>query len=117
MSKTNAKAIKQHLKLKCEFSDEELLHLGDELANEMQNLENANLDFASVKKEWQGKIAALEATIDSLATKIRDKSEEREVECDVIRNFPRNNVKTITRLDNGVQFVEDMTDNDFTFFG
>lgn len=87
--------------VKYEFTRSELLALGDELAranDEVRELE-------ARKKEATSQISAELKKADgrrfTLAGKIRDRYEMREVQCIAYFGVPRAGMKTIRRADNG----------------
>lgn len=93
--------------VKYTFSRTELLELGDELARAADDVR----EIEARKKEATSAISAelkkANGRVFTLAGKIRDRYEMREVQCIAHYGVPRPGLKTIRRADNGEDLGEE----------
>jgi len=102
--------------LKHTFTNDELLSLSEDMAVKNQELRQQEDEKKSVLSQYSSHINELKESINSLATKVANKFEHRDIECEVQFHIPEKDIKTITRLDNGHSFTEKMTDFDYDLF-
>lgn len=116
MAKPKIKTTTQMLSLKYEFTEDEILQKGKELAEEEFNYAQADIEKKNALATHNAILNDISKNITKLTTAIRDGFEIREVECDVRMNEPREGQKTITRKDNRFTWVEEMSGDDFDLF-
>lgn len=102
--------------LKYEFSEEELLKLGNELSTKNQELRNIEDQKKSVVSEFGSRMTIAKEQISSLSDKVASGYEMRDIYCEVALHTPERNKKTFTRTDNGEEWVEPMNDTDHNLF-
>ncbi|GEM_PF-5647319 len=105
------------LRLEYKFTEEEMLSFGRRMSESFIEIHKLEDELKSIKADYKAKITAHEQAISEYTEKIRNGSEEREVECTVLFHTPRMHEKTITRNDTGVEVaVIPMEDDDYTLF-
>jgi len=109
-SRTERRTVKHN------FTNDELLVLSEDMAVKNQELRHQEDEKKSVLSQYSSHINELKESISSLATKVANKFEHREVECTVEFHTPERDVKTLTRKDNGAIWTERMTDFDYDLF-
>lgn len=98
---------------KYKFTRDEIRELGEQLARRAQDVYTSRTDLANVSAALKAQIKAAESELESLARRINNGYEMRDMECVVEFNAPRKGVKTIVRSDNGeTMAVETMTPAD-----
>lgn len=102
--------------VKHNFTTDELLNLSEDIAVKNQELRQQEDEKKSVVSQYSSSINALKESISNVATKIANKFEHRDVECEVEYHTPEKDIKTITRTDNGQSWTERMTDFDYDLF-
>lgn len=103
--KKKERIVKAKEYLKCEFSEEERREMSMDLARNIGELKEKEAGKKEVVKSLDAELAKLEATIGSLATKVKDGYEYRNVDCDIIFNYDTKK-KSFKRLDTGDVFKE-----------
>jgi hypothetical protein len=83
------------------FTDEEVRKLGAELAQETEKLDELTSVKTQTTAAWTAERKTLEASIRSLAGKIRAGSEHRDIECEILLDTPSVGQKSIVRRDSG----------------
>jgi len=95
--------------LRTELTEQDLLSKSKTLADGVSTLAELEDAFASVKKDYSSKIQALEASITSASTVIRQGYEIRKVKCEVLKDFDMGLI-FVSRPDTGeIIEQEDMT--------
>ena len=110
MSEKKLKSETIKLFLKCEFSQDEILRKGIELAR--LNLDKTRIDNEkkAVVSEYKAKLDGKDAEIAVIGNQISNGFEHRNVECQIDWHSPTTGKKTTTRLDtNEVIRIESMT--------
>ena len=87
--------------LNCVFTTEELKEIGVKLALENQRKERLEDQKKQSQSQFKSEIDAADARIKSLSQKLARGSEDRDIECDVLFNTPKEGQKTIIRSDTG----------------
>lgn len=87
--------------LEYRFSESELMNMREQLASDTIDLDSKRDQKASIAKQFASDIAEIQTRVSSTASKIRSRSEFREIECSITYDF-NTRMKTITRLDTGV---------------
>ena len=77
--------------LKCLFTEEETKDMSSELARKISDLENAQSRKKGTVKSIDSDIASIETKIKTLATKVNNGYEFRDVKCEVITNYENKN--------------------------
>lgn len=94
------KILKTTKKLPVKLDDDELLERGKQLVENMRKVGVAEEEREAENKKRKGDIAFLEGITARLATSIRTGEEDRDVECEIRKNFSTSSV-TIVRIDTG----------------
>lgn len=87
--------------LECRFTDAEGNQHGKDLAIANERCAELELRKKAVDAQIKSDIEAQKAEISKLVNFIRNGTEHRMVECEVVMNHPRTGVKTVRRLDTG----------------
>jgi len=87
--------------LKYTFTDTEILELSKGLAKHNQDMGELEAEKKRITADFSAKIQREQAEIDSIARKVYSGYEFRNVKCHVNYHSPRENFKTIIRLDSG----------------
>ena len=111
MEKRTERRTLKHL-----FSNDELLTLSEEMAVKNQELRQQEDEKKSVMSQYSSHINELKESISSLATKVANKFEHRDVDCEIEYHTPDQDMKTITRKDNGTSWSEPMKEFDYDLF-
>lgn len=109
-SKTEKRFLTYH------FTNEEKQNLGEDLADMNQSKKRLTNELKSLTNAKKAEISKVEERMEELSDKIRTGEEGREIECNVIFHFPKEDMKIITRKDTGEQWVEPMNENDYDLF-
>lgn len=107
------KIRKLTLVLRCEYSDEELAERRDELSNTI--IESAQVEDkkSDANKHFKEILDGLYSQSAKIAYQIKDRGEDRPVECAVEMNNPNVGEKTFIRLDTGEVFrTESMSEEE-----
>src|SRR5438552_2208548 len=86
-------------KLRCVLTKDEKVEAGKELAEATNALKEIEDDKSQVSADFKAKIAAEEARIAVLSTKLRGGYELRDVECHIIFDKPKVGIKRTIRTD------------------
>ena len=98
--------------LLCVFSKDEIIKLSGELCDKFGELRSTEEEKKKSNSDFNEKIKKAETIIDNLVTKIRNRGEEREIECKKEIDFEKG-IKTIIRLDtNETVSREKLSDED-----
>ena len=87
--------------LRCNFSEEEMKQLSLELARAAQEETEAEEEKKATMAQFAESIASCKAKVSSLARKINNGYEMRNVECEVRLDDPSAGMATVVRLDTG----------------
>lgn len=109
------KRIETH-KLKCNFTDEELLNLGERLAILQQESDQIEDEKKSSVAHFASQIKIKKEEISITSTQVANKYEHRNVACEVNYHLPVKGKKTLVREDNGESWVENMSDVDWNIW-
>lgn len=112
---TTKKEITKPCKRICryQFNDKEKLVIGKELAETTTALSTIEGDKKRIVADFQAKLAAKEAEVQSLSNKLTSGYEHREMSCTQTFNDPKPGKKTIRRDDTLESVaVENMTQDD-----
>lgn len=113
--KLQKKMIKKNMFLKCEFTDKEIEDFGKKLAKLHQEMELLEDEKKAAMSEMKAKMDAIEEEMRKYSRNINRGSEEREIECLIDFNHPKENEKTIIRQDTGeIVGILPMDDADYT---
>ncbi|MFA5868027.1 MAG: hypothetical protein WC891_08775 [Actinomycetota bacterium] len=96
MSKSEKRPCKRYLKYT--FTREEKEKLSDELAHDVNDLKQKQLQKKETVKSLDSGIASLETEISRLATHVKDGYEFRDIECEMVFDYG-SRMKIVTRLD------------------
>ena len=107
--------IKRNLSLKCDLTQNERNQCLDELLNAIKQKEDLIVEKKSKVKEMGLLIKEQDLIINKNSFLLDVDSIEREVECMIKFNKDQNQ-KTITRIDTGDTWDEEMTTNDHNLF-
>jgi len=94
------KILKTTKRLPVKLSDDELLERGKQLVESMRKTAVAEAEREADNKKRKGDIALMEEVTSRLASIIRDGQEDREVECELRKDFEHSSVTTV-RTDTG----------------
>jgi len=103
-------------KLKCNFSDEELLTLGERLAILQQEADQIEDEKKSSTAHFASQAKIKKEEISITATQVANKYEHRNVTCEVNYHLPVKGKKTLVREDNGESWIENMSDVDWNIW-
>ena len=98
--------------LSCLFTDEEKVKMAKEMAQANVKKAGIEMTLKEAQAQYKSEIAAQEAIVARLSQKIHDGYEYRLVECECEYNIPERGKKTLTRIDTGETWVENMTDKE-----
>ncbi len=99
--------------LKCVFTTEEKLQIGNDLATAQQKQTNLKQQMKESAAQYKAGIEAEQTQIDNLAQKIRLGYEYRSIECEIKYHTPAEGKKTVVRLDTGeLESVAPMTSDE-----
>ncbi len=91
--------------LKVMFPVKERLGIGDQMANAIRNIKQAQDELKSVKAQYDSKIKQFEAEVANLSERLNSGWEMRSVECAEIKDFRMGNV-FVRRTDTG-DYIEE----------
>jgi hypothetical protein len=83
--------------LKCELTTEEVASAANDLAKLLDDKQAIEAGLASVKADFKAKLEKCDADIKVKQRLVRDKSEYRNIECDVEYNYSTTTVKIIRK--------------------
>ena len=86
--------------LKCDLTEAEILEFSSELAHKISDINEKEIDKKASAAQYKSEIDILQQTASSLARKVNEKAEYRDVECRATRDYD-DNMFTVTRLDTG----------------
>jgi len=92
---------KETLYLRHNFTHEERLKMGDELAAAYNRQEDIDAEEAVVKSQFKERRASVEQAIGQLSRNLANQFEMRNVECAIEYDVPNPNELTYRRVDNG----------------
>lgn len=87
--------------LRCHFTDAELLGISKEMSQNVAQRAQAENDKKRMAKEFDARIATMDAAIDLASEKVRSGYECRNVACSVTYNSPKPGMKEVRRDDTG----------------
>lgn len=85
--------------LRCHFTDAELLTISKEMSQNVAQKTQAENDKKRMAKEFDARIATMDAAIDLASEKVRSGYECRNVACSVTYNAPKPGMKEVRRDD------------------
>lgn len=85
--------------LRCHFTDSELLTISKEMSQNVAQKAQAENDKKRMAKEFDARIATMDAAIDLASEKVRSGYECRNVVCSVTYNAPKVGMKEVRRED------------------
>ncbi len=103
-------------KLKCEFTQEELLKLGERNAILQQELTQIEEEKKANTAHFASQVKIKKEEINLTSTQIANKYEHRSVECEVEFHMPDKGKKKLTRTDTGESWIENMSDVDWNLW-
>ncbi len=103
-------------KLKCTFSQDELLNLGERNAILQQELDQVEEEKKSSTASFASQVKIKKEEIRLTSTQLANKYEHRNVDCDVEYHMPDKGKKRLTRTDTGEGWVENMSDVDWNLW-
>lgn|GEM_PF-5578632 len=92
---------KETLFLRHNFTPEERLKMGDDLAAAYNRQEDIDAEEAVVKSQFKERRASVEQAISSLSRNLGNQFEMRNIECRIEYDVPNPNEMTYFRVDNG----------------
>lgn len=95
--------------LRCQITDRQLMEEGKLLSEAGLNVRQLEEDKKRVMSDYTAKIKTEKAKMPPIEAKIRTGYEFRDVECTIEWSKPRKAWKTLTRIDTGERFEEEMT--------
>lgn len=99
--------------LKCKFTDAEVLQLGRDLAEKTEQYGQLEADKKQVTKDFDAKLAEVDAQIRSASGKVQCGYEYRSIDCTETFGEPDAAKKTVRRLDSGdIVEVRELTDEE-----
>lgn len=99
--------------LKYKFTDSEILQMGKDLAEKTESYGQFEADKKQVVKEFDAKLAEVEAQIKSVSGKVQSGWETRSIECSETFGEPDDTKKTVRRLDsNEIVEVRELDDSE-----
>lgn len=99
--------------LQCKFAPAELLQLGKDLAERTKLYSQTEAEKKQVTKQFDAKLAEIEAQIQQLSNNLQSGYEYRSVDCTETVGEPEENRKTVRRLDtNEVVEVRELTNDE-----
>lgn len=95
------------------LSDADILEMSDNLGKKLLELEEAETERKTLANAAKMKCDALASEVSNLGKCVREKSEERPVDCEWTYHQPRPGMKQLVRLDTAEVIDErDMSDKD-----
>lgn len=98
------KTTRETRMLRVLLTQDELLAAGQKITDQMRLIESLEAEMDRIKKQYQGKIAEAQATMQNARSLVEDKYEIRKVLCDNVLDYT-DVVCRVTRLDTG-QIIE-----------
>lgn len=92
------KTTKETRMLRVALTAEELLAAGQKMADQMRLIEATEAEADRIKKQYQGKIAEAQATLEVARGLVQDKYEIRKVSCENVLDYTDVRCR-VTRLD------------------
>lgn len=86
--------------LKCDLTEAEILGFSAELAHKISDINEKEIDKKASAAQYKSEIDILQKTAASLARKVNEKAEYRDVECHAEKDYDLDTF-TVTRLDTG----------------
>ena len=86
--------------LKCDLTEAEILEYSQELAHKISDVNEKEVNKKASASQYKSEIDILQQTAASLARKVNEKAEYRDVECWAVRDYTDNDF-TVTRIDTG----------------
>lgn len=108
--KTKPNTKTETRKLECVLTDAELRESAESLAHTIQNKYEILAEKKEAMSGFKSRIEKCDESILKNTNALNTGKEEREVECEVMLNDPKDGIKTITRTDTGESWQEQMTD-------
>lgn len=103
-------------KLKCNFTNEELLNLGERNAILQQELDQVEEEKKSATAHFASQVKIKKEEIRLTSTQLANKYEHRSVECEVEFHLPDKSKKTLARQDTFDSWIENMSDVDWNLW-
>jgi hypothetical protein len=100
--------------LTCILSDEEKMNLGLDLADKRTHENRLKSQLKSVNSQLKSEIDSNTEMMDEISDKLRLGSADRLISCTVEYDTPSIGLKTIIRTDTGADWIENMSDDDYT---
>ena len=88
-------STKMKRQLPCALTDTDRVRLGNELAEALGTEEELAAELAAFKTEHKSRLLPVQAKVARLSNCLRDGTEQREVECLVVRDLKAGSVKII----------------------
>lgn len=95
--------------LPCRLTDEELLRLGGQLADALQDVATETERQASVKKELGARVARMQARVTELSARLRRREEEREVAVEIRADYAAKVAREIRTDTHAVILTRELT--------
>lgn len=111
MSTLTKKPVKDHRLLAHTFNDEEREAMNTNLANQVLEIQQLEIEKKEVSSGFTKQIKELNTRNKRLAKWLHDGWEERDVAVEILNHYPIDGKRTVTRLDTNEQWVEDMKEN------
>ncbi|MFH0981862.1 MAG: hypothetical protein V2A79_10015 [Planctomycetota bacterium] len=73
--------------LRVQLTQEELLEAGQKMADQMRMIESLDAEADRIKKQYQGRLAEAQATLEVARSLVQDKYEIRKVQCTVVLDY------------------------------
>jgi len=97
-------------KLECDLTDIELRESAESLAHTIQNKYEILAEKKEAMSGFKSRIEKCDEVILKNTNALNTGKEEREIDCEIQLNEPKDGVKTITRRDTGETWEEKMSD-------
>jgi hypothetical protein len=97
-------------KLECDLTDTELRESAESLAHTIQNKYEILAEKKEAMSGFKSRIEKCDEVILKNTNALNTGKEEREIDCEIQLNEPKDGVKTITRRDTGETWEEKMSD-------
>lgn len=103
-------------KLKCFFTTEELLKLGERNAILQQELDQVEDEKKSMVAHFSSQMSIKKEEIRLTSSQLANKYEHRNVDCDIEFHTPDKGKKRVTRQDTNENWIENMSDIDWNLW-
>lgn len=100
--------------LKYDFSDTQLEEMSTTVFENIDSVVKLKAEKKETNRDFSDRIKTLEQTNIEFGHLIQEGHEYRDIACEVEYNKPTDGKKTITRMDDHTQWVEDMEPNENT---